>query len=152
MAAGVQPFEVQGVVGGQTQLDNGSGGQSLTLEFTGLRTINVENFSDQAGASGADVRKVDLRASIDARMGAGHKTTSNKELRNVGPSVTYKLRDASGQAREYHNYMLPVDMGEGAGPVFLLVCATPPLSLSATCVCLRMSRAAWTDFCACVRP
>ncbi len=120
MAAGVQPFEVQGVVGGQTQLDNGSGGQSLTLEFTGLRTINVENFSDQTGASGADVRKVDLRASIDARMGAGHKTTSNKELRNVGPSVTYKLRDASGQAREYHNYMLPVDMGEGAGPVFLL--------------------------------
>ena len=120
MVAGAKPFEVQGVVGGQTQLDNGSGGQSLTLEFTGLRTINVENFSDQAGASGADVRKVDLRASIDARMGAGHKTTSNKELRNVGPSVTYKLRDASGQAREYHNYMLPVDMGEGAGPVFLL--------------------------------
>ncbi|NIU63679.1 MAG: hypothetical protein GWN66_24810, partial [Pseudomonas stutzeri] len=28
----------------------------------------------------------------------------------VGPSVTYKLRDAAGQAVEYHNYMLPVEL------------------------------------------
>ena len=40
-------------------------------------------------------------------------------MRNVGPSVSYKLRDGAGQAREYHNYMLPVDMGDGV-PVFLL--------------------------------
>jgi cytochrome c biogenesis protein len=31
-------------------------------------------------------------------------------LRNVGPSVTYKLRDAAGQAREFNNYMLPVEL------------------------------------------
>jgi cytochrome c biogenesis protein len=31
-------------------------------------------------------------------------------LRNVGPSVSYKLRDASGQAIEYNNYMLPMDL------------------------------------------
>jgi cytochrome c biogenesis protein len=43
---------------------------------------------------------------------------TKKELRNVGPSVTYKLRDAAGQAREFHNYMLPVTLGDGA-PVFL---------------------------------
>jgi cytochrome c biogenesis protein len=66
-----------------------------------------------------DVRKVDLRSAIDQRMGAGHKTTETKELRNVGPSVSYKLRDAAGQAREYNNYMLPVDAGDGV-PVFLL--------------------------------
>lgn len=40
-------------------------------------------------------------------------------MRNIGPSVGYKLRDASGQAREFQNYMLPVDTGEGQ-PVFLL--------------------------------
>ena len=40
-------------------------------------------------------------------------------MRNVGPSVSYKLRDAAGQAREFHNYMLPVDMGDGS-PVFLM--------------------------------
>jgi cytochrome c biogenesis protein len=66
-----------------------------------------------------DVRKVDLRSAIDQRLGAGHKTTETKTLRNVGPSVSYKLRDAAGQAREYNNYMLPVDTGDGV-PVFLL--------------------------------
>jgi cytochrome c biogenesis protein len=71
------------------------------------------------------VRKVDLRASIDSRLGAANKTTTKKELRNVGPSITYKLRDAAGQAHEFHNYMLPVDMGDGA-PVFLMgMRATP---------------------------
>jgi cytochrome c biogenesis protein len=39
--------------------------------------------------------------------------------------VSYKLRDAAGQAREYNNYMLPVDAGDGV-PVFLLgMRATP---------------------------
>jgi cytochrome c biogenesis protein len=33
--------------------------------------------------------------------------------------VSYKLRDAAGQAREFNNYMLPVDTGDG-NPVFLL--------------------------------
>jgi cytochrome c biogenesis protein len=66
-----------------------------------------------------DVRKVDLRSAIDERLGASNKTTQTKDLRNVGPSVSYKLRDAAGQAREYNNYMLPVDAGDGV-PVFLL--------------------------------
>lgn len=30
----------------------------------------------------------------------------------MGPSITYKLRDAAGQAKEFHNYMLPVKMGD----------------------------------------
>jgi cytochrome c biogenesis protein len=87
------------------------------VEYTALRVINVENFAGDKATT--DVRKVDLRASIDASLGAANKTTSKKELRNVGPSVSYKLRDAAGQAREFNNYMLPVDMGDGAS-VFLL--------------------------------
>ena len=31
-------------------------------------------------------------------------------MRNVGPSVSYKLRHAAGQAREFNNYMLPVQL------------------------------------------
>jgi cytochrome c biogenesis protein len=113
-------FEVQGNIGGSTQLARGTGdADRMTLEFTALRVINVENLSEGAGGSGADPRKVDLRQSIDQRLGAANKTVSKKELRNVGPSITYKLRDAAGQAREYHNYMLPVDLGEGV-PLFLL--------------------------------
>jgi cytochrome c biogenesis protein len=87
---GGQPFEVEGTIGGTTQLTKG--GDKMTLEYTGLRVINVENLANP---------------------------NTKKNLRNVGPSISYKLRDASGQAREYNNYMLPVDMGDGV-PVFLM--------------------------------
>ncbi|PUE11658.1 cytochrome C biogenesis protein ResB [Limnohabitans sp. T6-5] len=118
MAAATQPFEVQGTIGGSTELSNGA--EKMRLEFTGLRVINVENMTGgSAQSQSVDVRKVDLRSAIDERMGAGHKTSQTKELRNVGPSVSYKLRDAAGQAREYNNYMVPVDAGDGV-PVFLL--------------------------------
>jgi cytochrome c biogenesis protein len=116
MAAATRPFEVEGTIGSSTELTNGA--EKLRLEFAGLRVINVENMGASAG-QGVDVRKVDLRGAIEQRMGAGHKTTTTQELRNVGPSVSYKLRDAAGQAREYNNYMLPVDAGDGV-PVFLL--------------------------------
>ena len=119
LVPGAEPFDVAGVVGGSTQLTNTGTGEALTLEFTGLRVLNVENFGDNgASASGADVRKVDLRESIESRLGAGNKTVAKRELRNVGPSVSYKLRDAAGQAREFNNFMLPVDTGDGV-PVFL---------------------------------
>jgi cytochrome c biogenesis protein len=71
------------------------------------------------------VRKVDLRAALDARMGAANKTNSTKHLRNVGPSASYKLRDAAGQAIEFNNYLLPVDTGDGSA-VFLLGVRTAP--------------------------
>lgn len=120
LAAGGKAFDVQGVIGGASQIIQGANGEALTLEFTALRTINVENFSGESAGMGTDVRKVDLRQSIDVRLGAANKTVTNKDLRNVGPSISYKLRDAAGQAREYHNYMLPVSMAEGEPSVFLL--------------------------------
>jgi len=116
MNANSRPFEVDGVIGGSTQLSNGS--EKLTLEFTGLRVINVENLGQAAG-SGTDVRKVDLRASLDKQLGSANKPESKKNLRNVGPSVSYKLRDAAGQAREFNNYMLPIQLGDAA-PVYLM--------------------------------
>ena len=124
-AAATKPFEVEGVIGNTTQLQNGAN-DKLTLEFAALRVFNIENFGkDGAGGNSStavDVRKVDLRESIDAKLGAANKTKTNKELRNVGPSITYKLRDAAGQAKEFHNYMLPVKMGndDNDAPVFLL--------------------------------
>jgi cytochrome c biogenesis protein len=118
MAAATQPFDISGVIGGTAQLTKGAGGDTLSLEYTGLRVINVENFS-AGNVSGADVRKVDLRHAIDSRLGAANKVQTQKVLRNVGPSITYKLRDAAGQAREFNNYMLPVDTGDGV-PVFLM--------------------------------
>jgi len=122
MNAITKPFEIQGNIGGSSSLSNGA--EKLTLEFTALRIINVENFGLSASqtGSGADVRKVDLRQAIDSRLGAANKTSTQKELRNVGPSVSYKLRDAAGQAREFQNYMLPVrmDANPDSTAVFLL--------------------------------
>jgi cytochrome c biogenesis protein len=89
------------------------------LEYTGLRVINVENFSKgKVSSTEVDVRKVDLRESIDSRLGSANKLGQDKGLRNVGPSISYKLRDGAGQATEFNNYMLPVIMepnekGEG---------------------------------------
>lgn len=120
MASAAKPFELDGTIGGSSEITNGS--QRLTLEYSALRVINVENFGDEgkgAMSSGADVRKVDLRAGLESRLGAANKTDKPKTLRNIGPSIGYKLRDAAGQAREYQNYMVPVDMGDGQ-PVFLL--------------------------------
>ena len=115
MAQASKPFEVTGTIGSSTELTNGK--EKLTLEFTGLRVINVENMAGNNTAT--DVRAVDLRSSIEARLGSADKTVTKKHLRNVGPSVSYKLRDAAGQAREYNNYMVPVDTGDGVR-VFLL--------------------------------
>ena len=118
---GGEGFDVSGVIGRNSELTH-SGGDKLTLELASLRVINVENFGGDMGASGmsgADVRKVDLRQSIESRLGAGNKTVSKREMRNVGPSITYRLRDASGQAREFHNYMAPIAMDD-APAVYLL--------------------------------
>jgi cytochrome c biogenesis protein len=101
------PLAVEGRVGTSTSLSKGE--QRLTLEFGGLRVINVENLT-ATGASGTDVRQVDLRQSIERHLGAGDKSAKPQDRRNVGPSFSYKLRDEAGQAREFNNYMLPFDI------------------------------------------
>ncbi len=107
LAAGGTPFEIEGVVGGKSELTSSS--DKLTLEYTGLRVINVENLMG-GGSAAADVRKVDLTTTLTDHLGSGAKVKKEKTLRNVGPSITYKLRDGAGQAREYQNYMLPVEI------------------------------------------
>jgi cytochrome c biogenesis protein len=104
--AGGTPFEIEGAIGGSTQISNGD--DKLTLEFSSLRVINVENLGGETAPT--DVRKVDLVDSLGQHLGSGAKVKDKKALRNVGPSVGYRLRDAAGQAREFHNYMLPVEL------------------------------------------
>ena len=111
------PFSLSGSVGGNTAL-TGPRGARYTVEFSDFRLINVETVTDASGrqdARGVAVRPLNER--IGERLGAAAKVDHDKNLRNVGPSVQYKLRDANGQAREFSNYMLPVDM-DGA-KVFL---------------------------------
>lgn len=104
---GQADVELSGKVGSQMRLP--LDGQELSLELTGLRVINVENLAS-AHSDEADVRKVDWAQRWSNHLGTGAKTTETKTLRNVGPSITYRLRDSAGQAREYHNYMLPFEI------------------------------------------
>ena len=67
MRAEGRPFEIDGTVGGTAQISNGD--SKMTLEFTGLRVINVENLGGNpaggaAGTGATDVRKVDLFSSL----------------------------------------------------------------------------------------
>jgi cytochrome c biogenesis protein len=103
---GGKPAPLSGRVGTKTAVGE------LTLELDGLRVINVENMAgnDAGNASGADVRKVDLGERLSQHLGSGAKGDKAKSLQNVGPSFSYKLRDAAGQAREFNNYMVPVTL------------------------------------------
>ena len=104
---GGKPFTIDGVIGGSTTLSQA--GNDLTVEFTALRVINVENFGPELG-QGRAAGDASLMHAIETRLGAAHKTPTEKVLRNIGPSITYKLRDAAGQAVEFSNYMLPVEL------------------------------------------
>ncbi len=109
-------FPFAGEVNGTTDLQRGG----YTVEWSGFRPFNVENTQ-----AGADLRAVSAGQSfseqfakgLDKHSGSAGKNANNKNLKNVGPSVQYKLRDKTGQAREYMNYMQPV-MLDGA-EVFL---------------------------------
>ncbi|CAH2795367.1 MAG: Cytochrome c-type biogenesis protein Ccs1/ResB [uncultured Paraburkholderia sp.] len=103
-----------GTIGGNVPLSTASPlADGQTVEFTDFRAINVENISNGNGQN--DARGVaahrTLKEAFDERLGSGAKSSKPLDLHNVGPSVQYKVRDKDGQAREYNNYMLPVDVG-----------------------------------------
>jgi cytochrome c biogenesis protein len=105
------PFS--GTIGNSAPLGHAvPGADGQRIEFADFRAINVENISNGSGAT--DVRGVahhSLEQAFDERLGSGAKSSKPLDLHNVGPSVQYKVRDKDGQAREYNNYMLPVDIG-----------------------------------------
>lgn len=73
-------FDIDGVILQKGAL--GEGAQKMSVEFNEFRQFNILNLS-------AD--------------GKG-------KPQNVGPNTTYKLRNASGQAREYMSYMQPLQL------------------------------------------
>jgi cytochrome c biogenesis protein len=102
---------IGGVVGASAPLSASMPGvDGQTVEFTDFRAINVENITNGSGKT--DARGVASRETLtqffDDRLGSGAKTAKPLDLRNVGPSVQYKVRGTDGQAREFSNYMLPV--------------------------------------------
>ncbi len=82
-------------------------GERYRVELAGFRPFNIENTSEADPSIGTGKGWLDR---VRAQLGTASQARVKRELRNVGPSFSYKLRDAAGQAREYNNYMLPVQL------------------------------------------
>jgi cytochrome c biogenesis protein len=108
MRPGVVPFDVAGRVGDSQPLTNGT--DKLTVEIGALKVTDVRPIDPPAADDAASAAGSAWRDAFDEHLGSGAKGFGTKHMRNVGPSVTYKLRDAAGQAREYQNYMQPIDL------------------------------------------
>jgi cytochrome c biogenesis protein len=106
-----QAFPIAGEVNGATALK--AGGTTYSVEWSGFRPFNVENVSanndTRAVAKGQSLNE-QLTATLGKASGSAGKHADNKDLKNVGPSVQYKLRDQTGQAKEFMNYMQPVTL------------------------------------------
>lgn len=101
-----RPFDIAGTVGKSTQISARDGGHETALEvdFSGLRVINVENL---AGDVEPQPKAMMEHVASVTGSAAGVK---NENLRNVGPSVQYRIVGRDGQAHEYTNYMLPMEL------------------------------------------
>ncbi|ODU90651.1 MAG: cytochrome C biogenesis protein [Thiobacillus sp. 65-69] len=91
------PFPVEGTVHQNTRLTSPAG--DYTLEFVDFRPFNIENMGEE-----------DAPKNNAMSVFGGSPVASDKHMRNVGPSFQYKLRDTRGQAREFSNYMLPLEL------------------------------------------
>ena len=94
---------MQGAVGDTVPLL--AGDARYTLELTQFRAFNVE---DMGTAKDSDAPASGM-ARFEQHLGSGAKSPTQKNLRNIGPSYTFKLRDEAGQAREFNNYMMPIE-------------------------------------------
>ncbi|HWV18763.1 MAG TPA: cytochrome c biogenesis protein ResB [Rhodocyclaceae bacterium] len=93
--------DAQGEVGGNLQLKQGE--ETLQVEITGFRPFNIENMAQPSES------EKNTLAMLNHALGSGAKAPDSKDMKNVGPSFSYKVRDAAGQAREYNNYMVPIE-------------------------------------------
>ncbi|RZA36420.1 MAG: cytochrome c biogenesis protein ResB [Lysobacteraceae bacterium] len=104
-------FQIEGTVGSATELKQGN--ETWSVEWSGFRPFNVENI-----AASQDARAVaknttfneQLTTTLGKASGSAARNDNAKDMKNVGPSVQYKLRDKTGQAREFMNYMQPLTL------------------------------------------
>ena len=90
-----KPADLKAISQRQFPLDMGSAGQ-YKLEFGELRVFNVEDLREHDKQPENKLHEIRSVANQD------------KTFQNVGPTITYKVRDAAGQAHEYVSYMLPL--------------------------------------------
>jgi cytochrome c biogenesis protein len=97
-----KPFPLDGSVHSNATLASANG--NYRVEFDDFRPFNIENTGTSGNA------KAEPAHDTMSVLGGDPTGRGNKDLHNVGPSVQFKLRDARGQAREFSNYMLPLEL------------------------------------------
>ena len=118
-------FNMDGEVNASTPLKRGA--EEYTVEWSAFRPFNVENTAgnqDPRAVTKGQSLNEQFAETLGKHSGSAGKNANNKDLKNVGPSVQYKLRDKTGQAREYQNYMQPVTI-DGAEVFLAGVRASP---------------------------
>ncbi len=84
------------------------GGENYTLEWGDFRPFNIEDMGDKNAAVAVNSQLNQLMSKLDA----ARQVKAEKNVRNLGPSIQYKLRDRTGQAKEFLTYLAPfVDEG-----------------------------------------
>lgn len=79
--ANIRKQAFKGAVFDRLNVETGSG--AMTLELDDFRLFNINPVENDP---------------------------SGRKFRNYGPNFTFKLRNTAGEAREYENYMLPVEL------------------------------------------
>lgn len=77
-------------------------GAAYQLEVGDLRPFNIEELGKTE--SKTSTMAVDQ---LQEAMASAQSVKADRNLRNLGPMIQFKLRDDTGQAVEYQNYMAP---------------------------------------------
>ncbi|MEZ5451845.1 MAG: cytochrome c biogenesis protein ResB [Thiothrix sp.] len=98
------------------QANFGDGGSEVKLRLhpfsTQYATQDIEGkvFQDYNLSSSTQQYKLELNDFRLFNINDMEQADGKIKKQNIGPSITFKLRDATGQAMEYQNYMNPVSI------------------------------------------
>ncbi|MDT8310882.1 MAG: cytochrome c biogenesis protein ResB [Methylophaga sp.] len=98
------------------QASFGDGGSKLSIEAWPLDTrmgqqpvsLETKVFANSELIWGDTTLRLEMTSFRPFNINADPTEDDPDNLRNFGPSIGYKLRAPTGEAREYENYMLPV--------------------------------------------
>ena len=93
----------------QSELDLQAGTERYRLEIGDLRPFNIETIDKPAG----DTSAVAVNQ-FQTALASAQSVKSERNLRNLGPMIQFKVRDNTGQAVEYQNYMQPFVEGDAS--------------------------------------
>ncbi len=82
--------------------------KTYRLEISEFKSINVQNQQkvDARSPTTSNDSSLPMQGMRDIK--SLNSVNGVKHLKNIGPSLQYKIRDNNNQAKEFHTYMLPV--------------------------------------------